>query len=73
MPSMLTKDEQHAQKIVTYIRENMVDSLSVDCHTELLMNIGAGLGATSEITSALISASQQGQQHVECPSQFQIW
>ena len=60
MPSMLTNDEQHAQKIATYIRENMLDSFSVDCHTELLMKIGPGLAATSEISSALISAFDKG-------------
>ena len=60
MPSMLTKDEQHTQKIVTYIRENMVDPFSVDSHAELLMNIGTGLVATPEISSALISAIDKG-------------
>ena len=60
MPSMLTKDEQHTQKIVTYIREKMVDPFSVDSHAELLMNIGTGLVATPEISSALMSAVDKG-------------
>ena len=60
MPSMLTKDEQHTQKIVTYIRESMIDLSSVDCRAELLMNTGTGLGVTSEINSALLSAVNKG-------------
>lgn len=59
-PSMLSRDEQHTQQIVAYIKENMVDPFSVNSHTKLLMNIGTGLVATPEISSALTSAVDKG-------------
>ena len=59
-PSMLNRDEQHTQQIVSYIKENVVDPFAVGSHATLLMNIGTGLVATPEISSALTSAVEKG-------------
>ena len=57
---MMTRDETHTQQIITYIQENMTDPFEVHSHPELLVNIGSGLVATSEVSNSLLNAKNTG-------------
>ena len=60
-PAMMTRDEAHVQQIVNHIESNMNDPFDVESHPKLLVNIGSGFVATSDISNSLSNAVAKGQ------------
>ncbi|XP_033109669.1 uncharacterized protein LOC117110927 [Anneissia japonica] len=64
-PAMMKRDEADAQQIISHIKNNMTDPFNTSSHPSLLVNIGTGLVATSDINDSLLKAVEKGEKMLD--------
>lgn len=64
LPAAMKQDERHAQDIINHVEQYMTHPFNTEQHPDMLVNIGSGMIASSEVQQSLLKAVEMGERRM---------